>query len=92
MPALRVTPSGVAGHRSSARRPGDAHFLVPTSRMWDDVIHTCSNQLLFCDDACIDAWLDRTGNEEGYRMDLATLWRFALGLVRRTARPRLRTT
>lgn len=54
-----------------------AHFLVPTSRMWDDVIHTCSNQLLFCDDSCIDAWLDATGNDEGYRMDLATLWRFA---------------
>lgn len=57
--------------------PERAHFLVPTSRMWDDVIHTCSNQLLFCDDSCIDDWLDATGNDEGYRMDLATLWRFA---------------
>ncbi len=57
--------------------PERAHFLVPTSRMWDDVIHTCSNQLLFCDDRCIDDWLDRTGNHEGYRMDLATLWRLA---------------
>ena len=57
--------------------PQRAHFLVPTAHMWDDVIHTCSNQLLFCDDACIDAWLDRTGNAEGYRMDLTTLWRFA---------------
>jgi hypothetical protein len=47
--------------------------------MWDDVIHTCSNQLLFCDDSCIDAWLARTGHEEGYRMDLATLWRLAAG-------------
>ena len=54
-----------------------AHFLVPTRRMWDDVIHTCSNQRLFCDDACIDHWLDATGHDEGYRMDLATLWRFA---------------
>ncbi|MCU1367512.1 MAG: Membrane protein [Ilumatobacteraceae bacterium] len=54
-----------------------AHFLVPTSRMWDDVIHTCSNQLLFCDDSCIDKWLEATGNHEGYRMDLPTLWRFA---------------
>jgi hypothetical protein len=57
--------------------PERAHFLVPTSRMWDDVIHTCSNQLLFCDDTCIDRWLDATGNDEGYRMDLTTLWRFA---------------
>jgi hypothetical protein len=59
--------------------PERAHFLVPTSRMWDDVIHTCSNQLLFCNDACIDRWLDATRNDEGYRMGLTTLWRFASG-------------
>ena len=56
--------------------PERAHFLVPTAHMWDDVVHTCSHQL-FCDDACIDDWLARTGNAEGYRMDLGTLWRFA---------------
>jgi hypothetical protein len=59
--------------------PERAHFLVPTAHMWDDVIHTCGNQLLFCDDACIDRWLERTSNVEGYRMDLATLWRLAAG-------------
>jgi len=59
--------------------PERAHFLVPTQHMWDDVVHTCSNQLLFCDDACIDRWLEQTGNAEGYRMDLPTLWRFAAG-------------
>lgn len=59
--------------------PERAHFLVPTTRMWDDVIHTCSNQLLFCDDACVDAWLGRHDHDEGYRMDLQTLWRFAAG-------------
>jgi hypothetical protein len=26
--------------------PERAHFLVPTARMWEDVIHTCSNQML----------------------------------------------
>jgi hypothetical protein len=67
-------------HTSSAPEGRErAHFLVPTTHMWDDVIHTCSNQLLFCDDACIDRWLARTGNREGYRMDLGTLWRFAAG-------------
>lgn len=66
----------------SSTEPGGserAHFLVPAARMWDDVIHTCSNQLLFCDDSCIDEWLARTGHSEGYRMDLGTLWRFASG-------------
>lgn len=57
--------------------PERAHFLVPAAHIWDDVVHTCSNQLLFCDDDCIDAWLDRSGNEEGDRMDLSTLGRFA---------------
>jgi hypothetical protein len=59
--------------------PERAHFLVPTAHMWDDVVFTCSNQLLFCGDDCIDAWLAREGHSEGYRMDLETLWRFAAG-------------
>jgi hypothetical protein len=54
-----------------------AHFLVPAQHIWDDVIHTCSNQLLFCGDDCIDRWLEANGLDEGYRLDLATLWRFA---------------
>ncbi|GAA3954816.1 organomercurial lyase [Actinomadura viridis] len=54
-----------------------AHFLVPTPRMWDDVVHTCGNQRLFCDEGCVDDWLQRTGNERGYVMDLPTLWRLA---------------
>lgn len=47
--------------------------------MWDDEVRTCSNQLLFCGDGCIDRWLAETGQDEGYRMDLPTLWRFAAG-------------
>jgi hypothetical protein len=56
-----------------------AHFLTPTSRMWDDVVHACGNQRIFCSEACVDAWLDRTGQERGYVMDLTTLWRLASG-------------
>jgi len=54
-----------------------AHFLVPVRRMWDDVVHTCGNQRLFCDRGCIDGWLTRTGNELGSVLDLAGLWRLA---------------
>jgi len=54
-----------------------AHFLTPTSRIWDDVVRSCSHQRIFCDDACVDRWLASTGNERGYVMDLATLWRLA---------------
>ncbi|MBM7472262.1 organomercurial lyase [Subtercola frigoramans] len=54
-----------------------AHFLVPTARIWDDVVHTCANQRIFCGEECIDRWLLATGNERGSVFDLATLWRLA---------------
>ena len=61
--------------------PGDqvAHFLTPTAHVWDDVVHTCVHQRLFCNVACVDAWLTATGNPKGYVTDLATLWRLARG-------------
>jgi len=64
-----------------SRRPPDgeqvAHFLVPAARMWDDVVHTCGHQRLFCSEGCVDAWLADTGYPRGYVMDLGTLWRLA---------------
>lgn len=56
-----------------------AHFLVPVSRMWDDVVYTCSNQRLFCSERCIDDWLQRNSHQKGYVMDVETLWRLAAG-------------
>lgn len=54
-----------------------AHFLVPVSHIWDDVVHTCRHQALFCSTECVEAWLARTGHDRGYVMDLETLWRLA---------------
>ena len=54
-----------------------AHFLVPAAHVWDDVVHTCGNQRLFCSAQCVDEWLARTGNTRGYLMDVETLWNFA---------------
>ena len=61
--------------------PGDqvAHFLTPAAHMWDDVVHTCAHQRLFCNERCVDAWLATTGLAKGYVMDLPTLWRLARG-------------
>ncbi len=56
-----------------------AHFLIPVAHMWDDVVCTCSHQRLFCREACVAAWLERSGNKRGYVLDLATLWRLARG-------------
>jgi len=59
--------------------PGDqvAHFLVPTARMWDDVVHTCRHQRIFCSRECVADWTGRHGTAPGYITDLGTLWRFA---------------
>jgi hypothetical protein len=67
----------VVGH--DAPPPGGhvAHFLVPVAHMWDDVVHSCSNQRLFCRRQCVNAWLKATGQPLGYVLDLATLWRLA---------------
>ncbi len=65
--------------RADAPPPGPqvAHFLVPAARMWEDVVHTCGHQRLFCGEGCVAAWLERTGNARGYGMDIPTLWRLA---------------
>ncbi|WP_042381884.1 organomercurial lyase [Streptacidiphilus melanogenes] len=54
-----------------------AHFLTPVHRIWDDVVHACANQRLFCSTDCVHAWLGATGQTRGYLMDLGTLWRLA---------------
>jgi len=50
---------------------------VPMVQCWDDVIHTCNNQRLFCSVECVQRWTESTDAEPGYVMDLATLWRLA---------------
>jgi hypothetical protein len=59
--------------------PGDqvVHFLVPSAHIWDDVVHTCAHQSIFCSDACVEEWLTRERHEHGYTMSLETLWRLA---------------
>lgn len=54
-----------------------AHFLTPMAHVWDDVVHTCENQRIFCDERCVNRWLEDTGNDRGAVFDLATLWRLA---------------
>jgi hypothetical protein len=31
--------------------------------MWDDVVHTCAHQRIFCSSRCVDQWLQTSGNE-----------------------------
>jgi hypothetical protein len=76
-------PACGMGHAWNVNRLGPpgglqvAHFLVPMAHVWDDVLHACSNQRIFCSEECVDQWLAVTGNQQGAVMDLATLWRLA---------------
>jgi hypothetical protein len=54
-----------------------AHFLVPMAHVWDDVIHACENQRIFCDEDCVDRWLADTGNTRGDVFSLTALWNLA---------------
>jgi hypothetical protein len=80
--ATRCPACGTPHAWSVGRRrpPGGgqvAHFLVPAARMWDNVVHTCAHQRLFCSEDCVSEWLAATGSARGYVLDLGTLWRLA---------------
>jgi hypothetical protein len=65
---------------TSSRAPDGAqvaHFLVPMAQVWDDVIHACENQRIFCSEACVDDLLERTGEHKGTVFGLSTLWKLA---------------
>ncbi len=76
-PACDRALAWVVGRDAAPAGDEVAHFLVPVSHIWDDVLHSCANQRLFCDEDCVDAWLRRTGSPRGYLLDLPTLWRLA---------------
>ena len=76
-PGCERALSWVVGRHAPPSGDEVAHFLVPVARMWDDILHTCGHQRLFCSVGCVDRWLDSSGMPRGYVMDLGTLWRLA---------------
>ena len=76
-PACDTPHAWVVGREAPPKGDQVAHFLTPMHRVWDDVVYTCGNQRLFCSTDCVDNWLQKTGQERGYVMDLGTLWRLA---------------
>jgi Alkylmercury lyase len=75
-------------------RPPDgdqvAHFLVPAAHMWDDVVHTCRHQRLFCSEQCVNASVPTERIHARLRHGSAHAVAVRLPLVRRTPGPRLR--
>lgn len=76
-PGCSTAHAWLVGVDTAPRGEQVAHFLVPMARVWDDVVRACEHQRIFCDEACVDAWLDRASLPKGCVMDLSTLWRLA---------------
>ena len=53
------------------------HFPVPMRKVWDNVIYTCSTQLLFDSEASIDDWCHRHRIAKGSVQPLSRVWEFA---------------
>jgi hypothetical protein len=53
------------------------HFPVPMARAWDNVIYTCSMQLLFRTPADVDGWCRRHGAPRGDVRPIGQIWEFA---------------
>lgn len=54
------------------------HFATPMAQVWNDVVHACRHQRIFCNHRCLDAHLaSEPGLSAGVRFDIATLWRLA---------------
>lgn len=54
------------------------HFPVPMRNAWDNVIYTCSVQLLFRNEADVDEWCASRGIRKGDVRPIKQIWDFAV--------------
>ena len=78
-PGCGTAHSWMVGREGPPAGEQVAHFLTPVEHIWDDVLHSCANQRIFCSEEHVDLWLERTGQPRGYSMSLTTLWMLARG-------------
>jgi Alkylmercury lyase len=54
------------------------YFATPMARVWEDVVHACLHQRIYCDAHCLDEDLASRGAvDSGVRFDVLTLWKLA---------------
>lgn len=53
------------------------HFPIPMKHAWDNVVYTCSIQLLFRDEAQVDEWCASRGIPKGDVRPIEQVWSFA---------------
>ena len=53
------------------------HFPIPMKHAWDNVIYTCSNMLVFEQEAQVDQWARRHNIPKGDVQPIGKIWAFA---------------
>lgn len=54
------------------------HFATPMAHVWDDVVHACRHQRIYCNHDCLETDLSIRGAvDNGVTFDIATLWKLA---------------
>lgn len=53
------------------------HFPIPMRQAWDNVVYTCSVQLLFRDEAQVNEWCVARGIPKGDVRSIGQVWNFA---------------
>ncbi|KAK4444183.1 Alkylmercury lyase-domain-containing protein, partial [Podospora aff. communis PSN243] len=53
------------------------HFPVPMRKAWENVVYTCSVQLLFRNEGKVDEWCAKRGIERGDVRPIEQVWKFA---------------
>lgn len=50
------------------------HFAIPASKLWDNVIYTCANMLIFKNEEQIDDWCNRHNVVKGQVLTVTKVW------------------
>lgn len=53
------------------------HFPLPMKNIWDNVIYTCANTLVFEQHEQVDAWCKRHNMKKGEVVSLEKAWQFS---------------
>ncbi len=53
------------------------HFPIAMKQAWDNIMYTCSNMLVFKDEAQIDAWTKRHNIPKGDIQPINNVWEFS---------------
>ena len=83
--AILETKTGAIGDSVSVRvengklldRDFVVHFPVPMRQAWDNVLYTCSVQLLFREGKEVDEWCATRGIAKGDVRPIEQIWKFA---------------